>query len=317
MTCRCGAQFCYVCGVRWRGCQCTTQQLAEIKERAEAARAARQVRDEEEEAWLVEALRGIERLEREEAVERERRREERRREREERVARERVRVAEVGARYEGLREVLGDVDSMQRGVLWVEQEKERTRFDARVDEEKGRLAGEQKGERARLRASTAEQMECRERELERGYRVRVAWEKQVEAEYRRVLDGFWANKKNGQQRVAQAMHAFMKRNDGRMDRWRRWRDDELEMVRYAAEDELAVREELMQAMRQRQEEMLAGEKGELRRKHAAEAKWFELVVDERRRLLAEAETVEREDGGENDEESEISMTDDESLNEGG
>ena len=33
--CRCGAEFCYICGVRWKECTCATADLHRIEERAE------------------------------------------------------------------------------------------------------------------------------------------------------------------------------------------------------------------------------------------------------------------------------------------
>ncbi|KAJ6267424.1 hypothetical protein PSV08DRAFT_411876 [Bipolaris maydis] len=35
MTCRCGAQFCYQCGIEWRGCQCTLWEEQNLYRRAE------------------------------------------------------------------------------------------------------------------------------------------------------------------------------------------------------------------------------------------------------------------------------------------
>lgn len=35
MSCRCGHQFCYVCGVRWRGCSCAPWQGQRLHSRAE------------------------------------------------------------------------------------------------------------------------------------------------------------------------------------------------------------------------------------------------------------------------------------------
>ena len=41
MTCRCGGQFCYVCGAVWRTCACSMDDLHRVKEQAETRRAQR------------------------------------------------------------------------------------------------------------------------------------------------------------------------------------------------------------------------------------------------------------------------------------
>jgi hypothetical protein len=40
MTCRCRAEFCYICGLRWRTCACTDAQLANVQQEATARRQA-------------------------------------------------------------------------------------------------------------------------------------------------------------------------------------------------------------------------------------------------------------------------------------
>lgn len=321
MTCRCGAQFCYVCGARWRSCACSAADLAVHKQLAARRRAHRQASESAEEAWLRNALRLIEEYEAEEERKREEaraaaaaRREERRRRRAEaRARREEERLAELAERYDGWREILVEVESVQRAVLMSAHEKEAFRAAGRTVGERGSLASEQEHELAQLRASTAEQVRRVEEELEREYRARLGWEKQLEAEYGRVLGAFCRGKAGGEHHLRLAMAAYMRKNDERWRAWCRWRDGELERARYAAEEELAVREELMEAMRHRQNEMLAARERELRRRHVAEERWLELVVAERMRLLAEMETVERESGGENDDESVVSATDDEAI----
>ena len=63
ITCRCGAQFCYLCGVRWHHCECTMEQLVAHKRDAGLRRKARLERELAENAWLRNTLRLIEQFE--------------------------------------------------------------------------------------------------------------------------------------------------------------------------------------------------------------------------------------------------------------
>ncbi|KAK0630060.1 hypothetical protein B0T17DRAFT_635687 [Bombardia bombarda] len=286
MTCRCGAQFCYVCGLLWRTCACTMEQLAAIKTAAAARRAEREARQAEEDAWLRAALEQIERLEAEDrrreeearAAEEARLEELRRREERVRVRREEERRAEMERKYQELWGALVELDDVQRFMLGYEQDGERERRVA-----KGVRKVEELGRR-------------QEREWEREARIRTGREKQLEEGYAKALNVFWAGKPGGRERVDMALKAYMEKNDARLDVWEKMKDDDLTKVRYLEEDELAVREELMEAMRKRQEDAMAAEEEEMRRRHVAETRWFDLVVAERTRLLAEMETVERESG---------------------
>ncbi|CAG8973948.1 hypothetical protein HYALB_00007477 [Hymenoscyphus albidus] len=140
MTCRCTAQFCYICTARWRTCSCTDADLATLQEqvtrrqnetemgrRAVAEEAARLQRLREEEAenvrMVAEFIRPDEEVRR---VEEERERaatEERRLRREEEIrVQKQVLLSSIATRYIGLRMEFEGLHLYQRSLLASRQE---------------------------------------------------------------------------------------------------------------------------------------------------------------------------------------------------
>ena len=295
------------------------EQLHEIKDRARARRLERTAEEQAEAQEMREILRQIEQFEEREAIReaedraaRERARaERRRREAEERAEREQARRAEVAERYAGLRIDLTKLDSMQRGVLGHGHDEEYYLAVAVADGARTALADQQEVERADRRADTAATIACCEAQWDEDLKVRVVREKRLEAKYKAELERFWSDKKGGQQRARAAMRIYMRKNDARMEEWKRWKENELERFRFAQENELAIREELMDNAMLRLDEKLAAEAAELRRKQTAEVTWFEIVTAERFRLMFELETAEIEAGGEPEPETESSEEEEE------
>lgn len=143
MTCKCKAQFCYICGLKWRTCGCSDAQLVTIRARADAAVMARQleeaeqrrrarqseeerqVREREEQARreqmareaeeLAEMLREIEEFEERERIRAEEEAEmERQHAQREREEREKRRLEDISKRYQGLREELDYLHAWQK-----------------------------------------------------------------------------------------------------------------------------------------------------------------------------------------------------------
>ena len=212
MTCRCGNQFCYVCGSQWRTCVCTSDMLATIKQRATARRRERETKEAEEDAWLSNALRLIEEYERETHVLEEKaratRREELRRQRAaERVRREEARLDALDVRYEELRETLAKVNAVQKALLNCAQHRDTEEAKIREAAEQDDLAHRQDLEYQELQTLLNAKMTERELEWDRDFRVRVVYEKRLEDEYGAVLRVFWAEKLNGEERAEEARTA--------------------------------------------------------------------------------------------------------------
>ena len=166
-------------------------------------------------------------------------------------------------------------------------------------------------ERGELILAMEEKIKNSELEREREYKVRVAWEKQLEEDYARELEEFWSDKYNGQEFVAQAMRSYLAKNDLRRDVWRKQNDTNMAAFRFSTSKKLAVLEERIDASTERVAERAVIKQRGLERKHKAELRWLELAVAERVRLVQEMEAVERENGGEMDGVSSASITEDE------
>jgi hypothetical protein len=277
------------------------ENLRTYKAEAEARSAARREQEQREDQELQEALRAVEEFEREEALKAELLRQELERiaaqrrifEAERRRVREAARQAELEAKHAELDKVLTELNRLQQTVLVYSQDRAREEARTRSEQARKELVEKQGTQVAELEAGLATAVAKMQEEWNRDYRARVIAEKQLEADYRAELEKYWSKRPNGEVQMQAALRKYMRCNDERFRAYKQWQDDELERLKYQLGDEVCIREELLESIRLRFTEELATEELELRRKLKAERKWFEVVVQERLRLLEESKEVDR------------------------
>ncbi|TGJ88527.1 hypothetical protein E0Z10_g237 [Xylaria hypoxylon] len=298
MTCRCGAEFCYVCGARWRTCSCTMTHLAVFKQEAESRRAERLEREAWEEAEMQEALRLVEEFEREEELrahalrEKELRlAEERRQRRQEEQIRQRQ---EAAARFEELRDVFSELHETQRTVVQQQQDKRARQLRIKGDAVRCRLFDMHDLERETHRAKVDARIAKREDQFRTEYIGRAAEERQIEEQYAAKLQAFWAGKEGGEKELQAAMMGLKRRMDGWFEAWQKCMDDDLTAYRQSVREEEAIRDELMDEKEQRLESRTREVGLGVAKRKTAELRWLREVFEERGRLLDELETGEIE-----------------------
>lgn len=302
MTCRCGHQFCYVCGQRWRTCSCTMDQLYALKGAAQERREHRRFREQTEAAELRQILAQIELFEQEEArraelerLEQARLAEERwQRQIKERIRQETVRRREVEVKYEELRHKLDELHELQRVMADTQQDEDARDLAKDSETKQAELDAQQRAQRTNLDELVASRMASKEKTFAREYALRAAQERKVEGEYEEQLQAFWSGKPDAAAEVEAGMRPLRRRMDKGLRVWQQWRDDELAQYKTRLQDERTIREELMYSARHRLAARLEDAGDQARRRAAAERKWVREVMLERERMLGAREVEEME-----------------------
>ncbi|KAI3343150.1 hypothetical protein F4824DRAFT_485853 [Ustulina deusta] len=298
MTCRCGAEFCYVCGARWQTCPCTMAHLFMFKQKAEARRRERLEREAREEAEMQEALRLVREFEREEELNARALRERERRLAEERWQRRykalEAERREAAARFEELREVVAELHEAQRAAVQQHQDTRERRLGIKGDAVRRRMRDAHELERGTHRAKADEKIAKHEDALRTEYMARAVEERQIEEHYAEKLRAFWGRSAAGEKEVQAAMVELKGRMDGWFRAWKKSRDRDLAAYRYALREELAIREELMDEKERRLESRTREVGLGVAKRKTAELRWVREVFQERGRLLDELEASEIE-----------------------
>ncbi|KAI1335667.1 hypothetical protein F5Y15DRAFT_243697 [Xylariaceae sp. FL0016] len=304
MTCRCGAQFCYVCGATWRTCGCTMQQLADLKQNADMRCAARRDREDREAKEAAEAVRQVEEFLREEArktellrQEQERIAEERRRKLlEERIRQEFERRKRVAIKFEELRKILDSLHDAQLGIVRQEHDTEQDIIETKARSGQNELHSQQLEARETLIAETQSKIMNRETAYQKDYAARVVEERRIEDKFHAQLKLYWAGKEGGEETAEAALKEFKRKMDSCFAAWKKWADQALEQYRHAVQEEEAIQMEIMREIEKRlQSNMLQTQRAFAERK-SADLQWVRAVIEEREKMLSNMENDEIEHG---------------------
>ncbi|KAF7509194.1 hypothetical protein GJ744_008254 [Endocarpon pusillum] len=165
ITCKCGAQFCYTCGAKWRTCSCSEIDQQHRRREIAARRVARDVLSREEEEDLARAVSAIEEMERREVEERRRReesqrvseKERRRRQHLERLEAQKRRIEQEEAtrrREQAIRKSITERFDYLQGALLEIQQFQQSSLISRHNSEITTMTEEAEKERAAQKAQS-------------------------------------------------------------------------------------------------------------------------------------------------------------------
>ncbi|CAK7269706.1 hypothetical protein SEPCBS119000_003707 [Sporothrix epigloea] len=309
MTCRCGAEFCYVCGLVWRTCYCDMEDLQRIKDEAARRRAQRTEREAREEervrrleeaadAELAELRDALSQIAAFEQREREQLRQVQQAQRarlhrlkEDREAALRV---EVKVKFAGLRTTLQALNERQSGKASKQRKEQRASLRTAVMEQHSAAVACQEQSCAEASEEAACALRAFEQLWRHDYCIRLSLEKQLESEYEQALTG---GLPTPEVRGAEAaLKDYQRINDARLDAYCAWRDSAMADARDVIEEARRAKHGEASTALQRQRDDGRQQRSALDRKHAGERIWCRAVAAERMRLLHEMEQLEQELG---------------------
>ncbi|KAG4429090.1 hypothetical protein IFR05_015429 [Cadophora sp. M221] len=307
MTCRCKAQFCYICGDRWKTCSCTDEQLlvmqAQVVTRREeaAARTQRTAADnsrrEAEEEELREILQEIaaferaeeERLSAELEAARIREEEEQRVRAEERRRMEEERLAAVHRKFRQLSLELEILSDVQRVLMAERYEFEIEVLKKEKQDALDTLAIRHLSELSTLVAESQRRITESEAKFEQEYQSRLQEERRIEDAYVLELRAHYKGKPEAEYRVRDARDELRESQDKEYRFWDAYRRRQLAAIREGESRK-------MEALRVKQESEIRAVEGrasidevERKRRVWAEGQWVDAVIVQRGAMLIKKE----------------------------
>ncbi|KAL5594457.1 hypothetical protein BROUX41_001390 [Berkeleyomyces rouxiae] len=308
MTCRCGAQFCYVCGTRWRSCRCSMDDLSRVKRDAAARmrdRRQHEAREAREAEELREALAQIEEFEREEArkaellrqeharLEKERRRLEYVRRKSTELARQNL-VEETFAMYSVAMEALGQMQAVQ---LAADHDRERRKLKEEATAAQKEMESLNVADMSAVEAESAVKLADLGAQLDAEMEERMAHAQRLADTYLESLETFYQGHTNAGALVDSTMREYQAKHEVGYRQWKAWRVREEETLQFKLEENKALREEANYVRQRRLEDSFGQKAAELEGVEMAAQQWMELVMAERQRLLRARKHMEKYDMG--------------------
>lgn len=303
MTCRCKAQFCYICGLKWRTCACTDTQLAAIhrqaatrREQTAAERALVEAAAEEERIILqmVEEFEAAEaiRMAREAEEQRLRDGEERRRLEAERFRAEEERIAAVNLQFLELTAEMGVLHDIQKIQIAERYELEQEMLTRTTRDKLDTLSLCHAAEMQSLAEDSRKIISISQAGFVQEYTTRLAEEQRIQAEYVDQLRQYYKGSPDAEFRVREARDELRKDQDKEYRFWDAYRRKQLQAVAEAESRK-------MEALRVKHASEIKTIEGrgmivvvEWKRKRRAEGMWVDEVTRERGVMLQELEQEE-------------------------
>ncbi|KAE9373022.1 hypothetical protein N431DRAFT_465334 [Stipitochalara longipes BDJ] len=303
MTCRCKAEFCYICGLRWRTCACTdallanVQQEATARRQAQVAQTARQREAAEEERLVLQMVADFERREAERLAaeaEAQRRRDEAERiaREEERRRREEMRIAGISLRFRTFNALLEALHDIQRVHIAERYESEVNILKKERQDSLDTFSIRHPAEIQQLTTESQKRISDSEYKFEQEYKLRLAEERRIEDEYVDQLRVYWQGKPDAEYKVREARDELRADQDKEYRFWDSYRRKQLQDISEGEKKKMEALVMKHKAEIKAVEGRSKIDEVEWKRKKWAEGKWVEEVVRERIAILQEMEQAE-------------------------
>ncbi|RDW60264.1 hypothetical protein BP5796_11870 [Coleophoma crateriformis] len=303
MTCRCKAEFCYVCGLRWRTCGCSESDLAVVRTRNLArheAAAAAMARDDAaamRDAEERELVRLVEEFEREEAERQAREAEQERieaarRAEEQRRRIEEQRISRVHFQFANFRTELESLHAIQQVLLAERHEFKEDCLRREYENEKESLTLRSTIQEQLFRAESQSRLSDANYRLNREYQARLAEGRKSDETYYQALVTHNKGKEGADERVRTLFQERIAEEQKNFETWYKVRQAQLSAL---AETESRKMAQLSQAQKLERQKIEKDhfEKRELWTQRCdADVHWVDAVIAERERMLNSMEQEE-------------------------